>query len=226
MNTLQISTSGVRIFLKMLSVKILGSKISRSISVFLDEGSTATLINSSVVKQIRLKSTRLNVVLNSIGGLTPVTEKVDVKLKSEIAVFTLKNVLVVDDLSFPSQTIGEDISHLCMQNIGINLNPESLFPSMLIGQDHSDLIVSREIWEIIGDSLLVSRCSLGWAIRGHSGVGGERLKVPRVNAIRGICEVEQEQRDDRLERLIKFYFYLELAGIFDDQGENRRMIER
>ena len=65
---------------------------------------------------------------------------------------------------------------------GIHTLPYKQAPDILIGQDHSHLIVIHEFRAIISNSLLVSRCLLGWAIHGHLC----KERVAQVNIVQPI----------------------------------------
>ena len=165
----------------MIPIEVIGTRSCNSIYALLDEGSSVSLINAKVIEKIGAKMMRVNVSLKGIGSAEAIamaSEKVNLQIKSHFLIFTIKNVLVVSDLALPVQRVHGGLVRLYCEKTGIDMRAYNTAPDMLFGQDNCDLIVTREFQVIIGKSLLISRCSLGWSIHGSYNRNiGEQVNV-------------------------------------------------
>lgn len=202
----------------MIPVTIVGSKKSKTVFALLDDGSTATVINSKIIEEIGAESQKIRVALKGFGKESAVTlanEKTDITIRSINNKFSLKNILLVDNLSLPVQELSKNIIDMCFKETGIRLNSYRCAPDLLIGQDQSDLIVSLEFREIIKEQLFVSRCSLGWTIHGHYTANNSDTvrRVHLLNKTQSNKRSNMSKRDIDLDNLIRFYFKLESVGV-------------
>ncbi|KAJ8677623.1 hypothetical protein QAD02_013410 [Eretmocerus hayati] len=148
----------------MLHVKIRGTRKSIEALAFLDDGSSVTMIDSAIIDEIGAEKSRVNVTLKGLGGDQALVHshfRVNLRIQGAFKEFPLKNVLIVDNLTLPSQSISSKMVEECAQRTGIRLTPYDGTPIMLIGQEHSEMIVTREFRSIDSKSLLVSRSLLG-----------------------------------------------------------------
>ncbi|KAA5586546.1 hypothetical protein F3H15_37515, partial [Pseudomonas aeruginosa] len=72
-----------RAYLKMVPVEVYGPSGSTTVLALLDEGSTVTLLDSSVAKQIGLKGPKETLRLETVGGKT-LTKKDSMKLNIRV----------------------------------------------------------------------------------------------------------------------------------------------
>ena len=193
------------------------------IYALLDEGSTVSIINSDIIKNLGIKSSKINVTLKGIGNVNSLmicSEKVDLQISTRDHKFLIKNVLVVKNLALTKQDVNSIITDYCFRKTGIKVIPFNSIPDMLIGQDNCDLIVSREIRRIDNDRFLVSRTLLGWSIHGNLYTN----KVKQVNTLRQV-QVDKNytglnENDDNLDKLIRSYFDIEALGIIINVRKN------
>ena len=195
---------------------VFGSKSSKFIYALLDEGSTVTLINSTVINEIKAKSSSVNVTLKGIGDGNMhmfAYKKVDLKIKSDSVFYHLQNVLVVDNLALPIQCISPKLSKICMKETGVHFEPYKEAPVMLIGQSHCKLILTREFHILNTMKLIMSRCILGWSIHGQ-------LREDDSAQVNSIVTVETEENClscynnySKLNKEVKLYFDLESLGV-------------
>ena len=191
---------------------MIGSNSSKLIYALLDEGSTVTIINSDVIKEIGIKSSHTSVSLKGIGDeiLTMSNQKVILNVKASNTYFEIKNVLVVKNLGLPYQSLSDNLTNLCYENTGIYVNPYKTFPKMLIGQDCIKLILTREFHQIVNTELILSRCSLGWTI--HGNVNGTTSSI--VNNIKAeYADCTCSEKTDELNNLMKKYFDTDSLGV-------------
>ena len=89
------------------------------IFALLDEGTTVTLINSSIIKKIGTRSIKSDISLKGIGVNEEIVfskEKVNLYLRYSESYFELHNVLVVlvvDNLALPLQVLTSELTKLC-----------------------------------------------------------------------------------------------------------------
>ena len=210
------------VLLKIVPITITGKEKSKRIFALLDDGSTATLINSNIVREIGAKSSKVQVSLKGIGNSEYMisSEKVNITIGNVNSSFSVKNVLVVNNLALPNQNLHKNVTNLCFVNTGIVIQPFNNSPDMIIGQDHSKLITTREFHEINADQLYVSRTLLGWAIHGY-------IRKPSIYQV-NVCQKKSSSKpsynlsehDDQLDKLVKFYFELESVGVNSSQNIN------
>ena len=144
--------------MKLIPVKVNGISSSKIIYALLDEGSTATLINSRIVKEIEVKSTKIDIAIKGVGSEDAcmfASEKIDLEISSPLLNFSLKNVLVVNNLALPEQHVNSEIIELCAQRTGIRLSVYNQAPDLLIGQDHCKLIISREFRVVVNKEVVL-----------------------------------------------------------------------
>lgn len=181
----------------------------------LDDGSAATIINASIINDIGAKKSKIQIALRGIGGedaMIMSNENVSLEIVSEYAVFPVTNVLVVNQLALPYQHLSKNITDLCLLKTGIMIQPYNRAPDMLIGQDFSKLIITREFREINTDSLYVSRSLLGWTIHGHFNSNTNK-NVYAVQTKSKKRVVKSHKYEDELDELVKFYFAVKSIGV-------------
>ena len=95
----------------------------------------------------------------------------------------------------------------------IRIFPYKVAPTLLIGQNHFELIVNRELREIARTSLVFSRNLLGWVLHGRSfevSAAGLTFNINKIKKRQSICN---NKRDQELDDLVKFNFSLDGIGI-------------
>ena len=188
-------------------------------NALLDEGSTATLINEKIVKDIGARCKRTDVIIKSIGGENSISicnKKVNFQIVSDTNVFPINNALVVKNLSLPMQTINSNLLDFCAHKTAIHLKQLECPPDILLGQDQCNLIITREFRELVKNKLILSKCLLGWSIHGS-------LKTEKVSNVYNL-NVNSDTCDshchEEIYKLIKSYFDLESLGIKSNLTSN------
>ena len=139
---------------------------------FLDGGSTATLIDQSLVNTLGLALNKSSVAIKGISGtasLVFANAKVSFTLRVDDTLYEIQNALVVSNLGrlLPSQYISPELIDKCFEATRVQLNVLHDPPSILIGQDHCGLIRVFETRSVFHEHLAVSRCKLGWSLHGR-----------------------------------------------------------
>ena len=92
------------------------------ILALLDEGSTVTLIDAKIVREIGVTSSRIHVALKGVGKVESIincNEKVNLKIKGISATYPFKNVLVVNNLALPIQAVNRELADFCALRTGV-----------------------------------------------------------------------------------------------------------
>lgn len=165
-----------------------------TVFALLDEGSTVTLIDADIAKQIGATGPTRGLRIHGAKGMcTSDTRSRRVKL-------IIRGSGTGDSYSITANTI-TDLSLPEQPAPG-----EPVTPKILIGQDNAHLIVSREVREGRDSSRLVSRTALGWIA--HGGTGPHCDSTATTLALR-----VETAADARLRELVKTNFAVDSLGI-------------
>lgn len=180
--------------LKILPVKLKGPNGIMEIVALLDEGSTTTLLDSSVAKQLGLTGPISPLCCKWTGDIFRYENNSQI-VQAEIAgknatVFhELKNVRTMDHLDLPQQKY--DLASLIQMYPFVQqaFSPNRVIekPSLLIGQNNAHLIVSRQVIQPTPNAPILSKTHIGWTIHGTVGCPDKRrrkLKHPLYAAKR------------------------------------------
>ena len=106
----------------------------------LDEGSTVTILDSKIARDIGLKDLRISVNLKGITNqraMKIAAEKTNLYLENSTGKHFINNVLVVDGLSLLSQTLPSEITEICKYMMYIEINCyKNATPKILLEQDN------------------------------------------------------------------------------------------
>ena len=73
-------------------------------------------------------------------------ERVDFEIKTCFGNILINNAVAIEKLSLPSQILSPELSSLCENKLNVQLKPyDNITPSILLGQNNWNLIVSKEI---------------------------------------------------------------------------------
>lgn len=197
---------------------------SKSVKTYalLDDGSTITLINKRVAREIGVKGKHVRLALKGINDREAVytqCEKVSFQIAGEFEKHQIQNAIAVADLCLPSQTLSREAVRHVARTESVFIQPyEKVKPEIVIGQDNWRLIASRETRAVRDSMLALTSTALGWAVHGGTRECSE-------NSERAACAQGQwavygagprdaaAERDTRCDRLIKEYFSLENLGV-------------
>lgn len=160
------------VLLKIVPVKIHGPAGTREIVAFLDEGSTTTILDISVAREVGLHGKLEPFCFNWTGGVfryESTAELASFKISGDNnKERDLHDVRLIHDLNLPTQDI--DYEQLANRFPYVKIaNVQSLKgkrPMLLIGQKHAPLIMSKEVVNINDDGPIVSKTKLGWVLHG------------------------------------------------------------
>ncbi|XP_076660469.1 uncharacterized protein LOC143363824 [Halictus rubicundus] len=185
----------------------------------LDEGSTITLIERKLAREIGARGPRLNFALKGINdreAVTVASEKVELEIQGAFDAYAIKHAISVPDLNLPLQTLSVEIVERVKFTENVNVQAYSnARPRLLLGQDQWQMIATREFRELKRYMLGISRSLLGWAVHGSMPAGLMESAFSGVNEMKSIssCEMQVKKEEERLDELVKQYFQLDNFGV-------------
>ncbi|XP_072936553.1 uncharacterized protein [Epargyreus clarus] len=199
-------------YLKMVPVELYGPKGAARILALLDEGSTVTLLDSTVARQIGLNGPVEALTLETVGGKTISKQdsmKINIRLKGmhQTKKRTITGARTIDDINLTPQRLEirriEECAHLKPMSKQLYYEEES--PKLLIGQDNWELIVSRATRKGKRGQPVASLTYLGWVLHGSDGAASRPVNFVTCAHVSSI--------EEDLEKVIKEHFAVESLGI-------------
>ena len=191
---------------------------------FLDEGSSLTLIEEDLAKELHLRSTPENLCLRWTADMVreePDSERVSVKISGNYEgakTYVLNDVRTVKELSLPTQSISAEhiaaeFKHL--SNIPINSYTNAV-PKILIGINNWKLGIPTVVKEGKWQQPVATKTRLGWVIHGVK---------EAVSAVHYLYIHSSDCRYDK--KLIKEFFSLDNFGVstkenYEESAEDKR----
>ena len=207
---------------------ILGPKACTHTYALLDEGSTISLIDHKLTRDVEIRGQALKIALKGISRREVTRtncEKVDIKLQGTLLTYEIRNIIAMQNLDLPSQTLPIEITDLVERAENIVISPyENAKPKILLGQDNCAVIATRELREINRHGIALSRSLLGWSIHGRihrESVGPERSFVGCMGELYMETTQDNDSFDERLDEQINRYFLTENFGVSDATGKSK-----
>jgi hypothetical protein len=219
------SDGGKSVLLRIIPVVLKGPNGSVRTYALLDEASTVTLVETSLVEKIGVDGTRVPLCCRWTNDITRV-EKDSKKVTFEISgatnekFFELKGARTIDDLSLPTQFLNVEELHKRYPYVNRSIwrSISKAKPQILIGQDNASLIVTRNVIQPEFDSVVLSKCYLGWTAHGPVTMTGKLTHTASVN----LC---CEHADDMLHEQVKDFFKVESFGVALVKEEKERSVD-
>ena len=183
----------------------------------LDDGSTVTLLDDKIARDVGLRGQKLRLSIEGIDG------KISIKTGCESVKFSIvgdfnkyqMNAITISTLKLQTQSISPELVRAIAKIASVFIQPyTNAQPKLLIGQDNWRLLATSETREILDASAAVSRSPLGWAVHGCNNL----CKSNRVYTITKNCSSKQlysktRINDEMLYDLVKKYFELDDFGV-------------
>ncbi|XP_063625638.1 uncharacterized protein LOC134797347 [Cydia splendana] len=201
--------------LKVLPVTLSGPNGSYETFAFLDDGSTATMIDCKVAARIGLIGPEEFITVNGIMGLQKTTKVryVDfyIRGKYESDIHLVNRAKAVQSLGLNEQTLSTETieSYAHLKDLAEYLTYADATPTVLIGAEHWHLSICREVCEGRRNEPAACRTLLGWTLYGPT--SSKTKPVEFVNR----CQLDRTEpsENERLESLIKEQYKLDSLGI-------------
>ncbi|XP_055623316.1 uncharacterized protein LOC129766743 [Toxorhynchites rutilus septentrionalis] len=198
---------------------------------FLDDGSSATFMEHSLMKELNLTGTSHPLCLNWTGGQQR-EENESIKLRVKISgncdvseVYELPKVHTVRSLALPKQSLS--VVQLVAKYLylkGLPLESYSnVSPRLLIGMDNCRLGRTIRSAEGTDDEPVASKTRLGWIVYGPCSMTSRPLKAgfSGVHSFH-ICQCNKEV-DKELNVALKEYFMVDSLGI---TGSSKQILSK
>ncbi|XP_061728378.1 uncharacterized protein LOC133533417 isoform X1 [Cydia pomonella] len=201
--------------LKVLPVTLSGPNGSYETFAFLDDGSTATMIDCKVAARLGLIGPEEFITVNGIMGLQKTTKVryVDfyIRGKYESDIHLVNHAKAVQSLGLNEQTLSRETieSYAHLKDLAEYLTYADATPTVLIGAEHWHLSICREVCEGRRNEPAACRTLLGWTLYGPT--SSKTKPVEFVNH----CQLDRTEpsENERLESLIKEQYKLDSLGI-------------
>ncbi|XP_062698761.1 uncharacterized protein LOC134284192 [Aedes albopictus] len=199
------------ILFRIIPIKIHGATKSVNAFAFLDEGSSATLVERSLVEELGIEGPNVPLCLKWTANMTRNEEESQVVSLEVSGVdqknrLHLVNVRTVESLNLPNQTLRFDElqkDHPHLKGLPIH-NYENATPKLLVGLRNLQFAVPLKVKQ--GRSgVIATKTRLGWCVYGSLDEVENNAEVSYH-----VCECEAEEK---LEQLVKEYFNAEDCGV-------------
>nr|XP_034825593.1 uncharacterized protein LOC117983216 [Maniola hyperantus] len=216
--------SNGKVYLKMIPVNLYGPKGQVQVLALLDEGSTITLVDSSIAEKIGVEGKREPLTIETVGGKELKknnSSRVKLKIKGVNSgeIMTME-ARTIDDLKLSEQEVDAEVISNCPHLVKIR--KELIYagekPKLLIGQDNWGLIITRKLLKGKATKPVASLTRLGWVLHGFD--TSANAVVNFINHCR--------TREDEVEEIVREHFKLESLGIQPNLPSNdsdRRALE-
>ncbi|XP_055522480.1 uncharacterized protein LOC129716671 [Wyeomyia smithii] len=210
-----------KVLFRYIPIILHGKDVSVRTYAFLDDGSSATFMDHSLVKELNLEGMPSPLCLNWTGGQQR-EERESVRLTLKISglenhckKFVLPKVHTVRTLSLPLQSISvQDLSRQYAYLKGLPVNSyDSVSPRILIGIDNCHVGNALKSVEGAANEPVATKTRLGWLIYGPCSVS-TNTPGSSFNACHSfhICPCF-EDGDSCLNTELKKYFSMDSLGI-------------
>jgi Pao retrotransposon peptidase/Protein of unknown function (DUF1759) len=188
--------------------------------VFLDDGSSLTLIDSNLFDRLRIAGHAEELELQWTKGITrreqSIRSTICLSQPGKKKIYSLTNVYSVENLDLPVQSVDAkalrtEYSHL--RNILLK-SYERAQPEILIGLQHAELLVGDRMISGCNGQPIATKTRLGWLVFGQSAshMTATSMTTQRRGGVQ--LSIQREMRTDaELHDMVKSYFSTESFGV-------------
>ncbi|XP_036325128.1 uncharacterized protein LOC118738311 [Rhagoletis pomonella] len=198
-----------KLLFRVLPVVLYGSGRRVNTYAMLDEGSSVTMIDSSLIAELGVKDHQHMLSLQWYGGKTEQQPATVVNLQisgtGKSKRFNLRHVYPVPDLDLPMQSLSNHDLRGASEYLRKVPNTFSIVkPKLLIGLDHCHLGLPTETMQFVKNGPYAANTELGWVIFGSTNTN---------KTVRATCLHMNEVSDQYLHDMVKRYFEIENFGV-------------
>ncbi|XP_062710279.1 uncharacterized protein LOC134288687 [Aedes albopictus] len=202
---------GQSVLFRIIPVRIYGPSKAIDTFAFLDEGSSATLVEQSLARQLDLEGPVIPLCLKWTADMFRSEESskivsFEISEQGSKKRYRLKNARTVERLNLPSQTICfDELQERYRHLAGLPIRSyDKAVPQLLIGLRNLSLAVPLKIKEGSGGPIAV-KTRVGWCVY------GSLVEHHETNQFSyHICDCDV---DERLDNLVRDYFNAEDVGL-------------
>ncbi|XP_074035219.1 uncharacterized protein [Leptinotarsa decemlineata] len=218
---LQIQTEYKTVLLRIVPVTVIGPKKSMKTYALFDEGSTVTLMDSNLAEEIGVDGVNDPLKMywtNCTSYTDDKSKRVNLKIQGTLnqKIFDMSNVRTVSNLKLPVQSV--DVKNLAttwnhLSRIPL-VNLRNAKPLILIGQDHIDLTIARDVIQGPPNAPVISKSKLGWVVHGNSSYFKHRVDSHYSMT----CYMKNDvSEDDELKELMNETILMDNLGVENDK---------
>ncbi|XP_041978615.1 uncharacterized protein LOC121732727 [Aricia agestis] len=200
-------------YLKIVPVRVTGSKSSADTFALLDDGSTVTLLDSNIARKIGAKGRIDPLEIETLAPKNLKSEssrRVTVQLRGSGEAHEIE-ARTIDDLKLSPQVVQRETVWACdhLKDLEENFSYREMQPTILIGQDNWHLLVASEIRRGERRQPAASKTPLGWVLHGTD----SRTLGHQVNFVNHLVE-------DRMDDMLRHHFSIESMGIEEKKPQS------
>ncbi|XP_055633808.1 uncharacterized protein LOC129774135 [Toxorhynchites rutilus septentrionalis] len=199
-----------RALFRIIPVTLYGNNRSVSVFAFLDDGSSTTLIDEGVVKELGVTGEQLPLCLQwtaNVKRSEAESQRVRLEISggNDLVKYPLADVRTVSSLDLPQQTLRyAELSKIFPHLKGLPVRDyTNAHPRILIGNNHAHVTATLKIREGRAGDPIAAKSRLGWTIFGSS------LNAENAHSFL-ICECN---RDQGLHEMVEQYFSVDNVGV-------------
>ncbi|XP_055622405.1 uncharacterized protein LOC129765971 [Toxorhynchites rutilus septentrionalis] len=199
-----------RALFRIIPVTLYGNNRSVSVFAFLDDGSSTTLIDEGVVKELGVTGEQLPLCLQwtaNVKRSEAESQRVRLEISggNDLVKYPLADVRTVSSLDLPQQTLRyAELSKIFPHLKGLPVKDyTNAHPRILIGNNHAHVTATLKIREGRAGDPIAAKSRLGWTIFGSS------LNAENAHSFL-ICECN---RDQGLHEMVEKYFSVDNVGV-------------
>ncbi|XP_043862794.1 uncharacterized protein LOC120457848 isoform X2 [Drosophila santomea] len=205
-----VDAEGGRLLFRILPVTLYGAGREVDTYALLDEGSSVTMIDDELRKDLGVQGERRQLNIQWFGGKATrePTNVVSLKISGvgKPTRHVLKNVYAVSNLSLPMQTLSRRDVQGVHRDARLPMKPYSnVAPKLLIGLDHGHLGLPFRTRRFAREGPYAAATELGWVVFGP--VSGQPTTPSPRSCLLAVSV------DDAMEKMVEDYFDMENFGV-------------
>ncbi|XP_043661619.1 uncharacterized protein LOC122625598 [Drosophila teissieri] len=205
-----VDAEGGRLLFRILPVTLYGAGRKVDTYALLDEGSSVTMIDDELRKDLGVQGERRQLNIQWFGGKATrePTNVVSLKISGvgKPTRHVLKNVYAVSSLSLPMQTLSRRDVQGVHRDARLPMKPYSnVVPKLLIGLDHGHLGLPLGTRWFVREGPYAAATELGWVVFGP--VSGQPTTPSPRSCLLAVSV------DDAMEKMVEDYFDMENFGV-------------
>ncbi|XP_070067097.1 uncharacterized protein [Drosophila virilis] len=205
-----VDSDGERLLFRILPVTLHGANKRIDTYALLDEGSSVTMIDDELLRDLDIKGERRQLNIQWFGGRAtrePTTVvSMEVSGADKRKRHVLRNMYAVSSLSLPMQSLHQRDVQMWGNGARLPMKPyRGAVPKLLIGLDHAHLGLPMQTKRFAPQGPYAAATELGWVVFGPA-----RDQPTATSSKSCLLAVSQE---DAIQKMVNDYFDIENFGV-------------
>ncbi|XP_067625507.1 uncharacterized protein [Eurosta solidaginis] len=206
---LSCSSADSKLLYRILPVTLYGNQRRIDTYALLDEGSSITMIDSDIVRELGIQGRKQSLNIQWFGGRTveELTMVVDLLISGAGMEHkhNFRSVFAVSNLQLPLQSVSKDDLKSNVQRCHLPVRPyNEVRPKLLTGLDHCHLGLPSTTIKLNMSGPFVAKTQLGWVVFGPTTAS---------STLPSTCLYVNSQADQLLHNLVSDFFDTESFGV-------------